>query len=108
VPAVIVFVGNCYNRSCSFMIHLGLQFSWISLFRAKVLGQERRMAMRSSTLAFEELQEHRIVMWHFWVEDFQFTSSSVIRFNLFHQRENHNCGWISCKKVSIQKRSLHK
>jgi hypothetical protein len=63
VPAVIVFVGICYNRSCSFMIHLGLQFSWISLFRAKVLGQERRMAMRSSTLAFEEeLQEHRIVL----------------------------------------------
>jgi hypothetical protein len=44
------------------MIHLGLQFSWINLFRAKVLGQERRMAMRSSTLAFEELQEHRIVL----------------------------------------------
>jgi hypothetical protein len=44
------------------MIHLGLQFSWISLFRAKVLGQERRMAMRSSTLAFEELQEHIIVL----------------------------------------------
>jgi hypothetical protein len=46
------------------MIHLGLQFSWISLFRAQVLGQERRMAMRSSTLAFEELQEHRIVLFY--------------------------------------------
>jgi hypothetical protein len=44
------------------MIHLGLQFSRISLFRAKVLGQERRLAMRSSTLAFKELQEDRIVL----------------------------------------------
>jgi hypothetical protein len=43
------------------MIHLDLQFTWISLFRAKVLVQERRLAMRSSTLAFKELQEDRIV-----------------------------------------------
>jgi hypothetical protein len=32
------------------------------LVQAKVLGQERRLAMRSSTLAFKELQEDRIVL----------------------------------------------
>jgi hypothetical protein len=32
------------------------------LVQAKGLGQERRLAMRSSTLAFKELQEDRIVL----------------------------------------------